>query len=158
MDRGHEPKGCRTTGWYSYERAQETQVHNGCECVGVCGMGVVVVVGTRAVGLQHECAAATARSKVTIRKRLRDKLHPSSKLPIVGIHRIFVNSEPLVAMVKGCLKPGMHHCSKEEKASQDEVWPLADEFGVRGLALFEDMASAHSLEGDEEETRALGLM
>ncbi len=91
-------------------------------------------------------------------KKLRDKLHPRCKLTIVGIHRIFVNSEPLAAMVKGCLNPGMHHRSKEEKASQEEGWPITDSFGDRGLALNENMVFAHSFEGNEEEARALGVM
>jgi hypothetical protein len=41
-----------------------------------------------AVGLKNVCKGTRA-SKTTIRTRLANKMHPISKKPIVGIHRVF---------------------------------------------------------------------
>ncbi len=103
------------------------------------------------------CAAASASSKVTILKRPSEKLHLGSKLPLIGIHRIFMNGKTLAKAVDGCSKPGTKYFIQAGLLSQDEEWTQAADIGDWGLAMSEDQAFAYSIEGDEADARRMGL-
>ena len=59
------------------------------------------------VDFKHPCLVTSARSKSTILKRLRAMTHPSSKAPLVGVHRIYMDRLALAADVEVSLNPGV---------------------------------------------------
>ena len=124
------------------------------------------------VDLKHKCLAVTARSKLTILKRLRAKKHPSSKAPLVGIHRIHMDFSPVADEVMGSLNPGVDQDPPEVMESLNScevqdlpVGPLSHENLVQELFPqhegFEDDSDAFFEcrdDADFEAAAALGLM
>ncbi len=59
------------------------------------------------VDLKHKCIVGTARSKLTILKRLRAMKHPSTKAPLVRVHRIIIDRSSIAEEVRGLQNPGV---------------------------------------------------
>ncbi len=62
---------------------------------------------TRLVDLKHKCIVTTARSNITIIKRLQAKIHPSTKAPLVGVHRIRSDTAASTVEVMELRNPGL---------------------------------------------------
>jgi hypothetical protein len=75
---------------------------------------------TRLVDLKHRCIKGTARSKLTIIKRLKEQKHPSSKVPLVGVHRILIDNKVIIEEVQRSSNPGT---CKGGPSSQSELEP-----------------------------------
>ena len=67
--------------------------------------------------LKHKCLPGTARSKITILKRLREKKHPTTKNPLVGLHRIHLNCCSVAEEVSVSCNPGMSQVSSDGQGS-----------------------------------------
>ncbi len=116
---------------------------------------------TRMVNLKHKCIVGIARSK-----RLRAKKHPSSKAPLVGVHRIIMDRSSIAEEVSGSqnpgvhpvgsLNPGMEQGQPEEPQCPSEPWqdPYPEMEEARKVFFECDLHEDENLEA----ARAFGLL
>ena len=108
------------------------------------------------VDLKHRCIVGTARSKLTILKRLRALKHPSSKAPLVGVHRIIMDRSSIAGEVRGSQNPGFDRDRPGEPLCSGA--PVQDFYLELKEATEGDFGCDLHGEEDFEVARAFGLL
>ncbi len=110
---------------------------------------------TRLVNLKHKCIVTAAYAKTSIIKRLQAKMHPFTKAPLVGIHRIWTDTAASSLGVLGLPHPGLQQGSSASQSpdppvldSHPELWEVDDD----------GFTAAFHEEGDLEFARTFGLL
>ena len=110
---------------------------------------------TRLVNLKHKCIVTTAYAKTSIIKRLQAKLHPFTKAPLVGIHRIWTNTVASTLEVMELKNPGL---AQDTPATQVPEPPGLDSHPEHWEVDDDGFTAAFHDEGDLEFARTFGLL
>ncbi len=130
--------------------------------IGHCGMAPITFCircgcysSTRLVDLKHKCIVTTARSKITIIKRLQARMHPSTKAPLAGIHRIRSDTLSSTVEVMELRNPGL---AQDTPATQLPEPPCLDSHPEHWEVEDDGFTAAFHEDGDLDFARAFGLL